>query len=108
MSYTFVLCALYLLVTRGVMLLAYLVLLQENSFFYCLDHTWIHLLVIQIPTGESTDVGPESPQMAYTFVLLCSTIYVLMTTRGTTSSANLGSFTSCSLGSFTPLVVLDG
>jgi hypothetical protein len=37
----------------------YLVLLQENPFFYCLDQIWGHSLVSQTPTGDTTDVRIE-------------------------------------------------
>jgi hypothetical protein len=37
-----------------------LVLLPENHFLYCLDQIWVHsLLVSQIPTGGSKEVGRE-------------------------------------------------
>jgi hypothetical protein len=49
----------------------YLVLLQENPFFYCLDHIWTHLLVSKISTGGSTDVGRVHMKQCYIFVL-CS------------------------------------
>jgi hypothetical protein len=35
----------------------YLVLLQENPFFFCLEQIWVHLLFNEISAGESTDVG---------------------------------------------------
>jgi hypothetical protein len=38
----------------------YLFLLQDNPFFYCLVQFWVHLLVSQIPTGGSREVGKES------------------------------------------------
>ncbi len=37
----------------------YLVLLQENPFFYCLGQIWVHILLSQTPTGGSTNVGRE-------------------------------------------------
>jgi hypothetical protein len=37
----------------------YLVLLEENPFFYCLDQICMNLLLSQIQTGSFTDVGRE-------------------------------------------------
>jgi hypothetical protein len=35
------------------------ILLQDNPFFYCLNHIWVHLQVSNMSTGDTTDVGSE-------------------------------------------------
>jgi hypothetical protein len=49
---------------------SYLVLLWENPFFYYLDQIWVHLLVSQIPTGGTTDVGREYIHVILIFPML--------------------------------------
>jgi hypothetical protein len=44
MLYTFVLCSIDLLLTRGTT--CNLVLLQDNPFFYCFDQIFVHLLAV--------------------------------------------------------------
>ncbi len=51
----------------------YLVLLQENPFFYYLEQILVHLLVNQIiPTGGSTDVGTEYMHVIH----FCPMLYI--------------------------------
>jgi hypothetical protein len=47
-----------------------LVLLQENNpFFYCLDKIWVDLLVSQIPTGGSKEVGGDYSYTLLSYIL---------------------------------------
>jgi hypothetical protein len=59
----------------------YLVLLQENHFFYCcLGKNWVPILLVsQTPTGGSKDVGREYANA----ICFCPTLYICIMDKKT-------------------------